>query len=118
MSAGQLARLRWGLAAALGMALVAWPVWGGVGARAAAVFAGLATLIQLVAARIAGRMGKPATPDHLAVYLSGMLLRFGGVGLIGLAVWLRRGDFPPLPTAAGYLGAMLPLLYLETRLGR
>lgn len=83
---------------------------------AAAVFGLLALGIQLLAARIARRMGVPATPDQPVTYAVGLLLRIAGVGLIWLAVMFDRAAFPVGACAAGYLGTLLPLLWLETRL--
>lgn len=86
--------------------------------RAALLFGALATAIQLLADRLARRLGVPATLDRLTVYAVGVLLRFGGVAVIGVLAF-RGGETFSLPGAAvGYLGAMLPLLYLETRLER
>ncbi|MEP6591431.1 MAG: hypothetical protein ABJC19_09635 [Gemmatimonadota bacterium] len=91
-------------------------LWGPAGFRAALLFGGLATALQLLADRLARRLGGRATLDRLSVYAVGVLLRFGGVVVIGVAAF-RAGEGFSLPGAAlGYLGAMLPLLYLETRL--
>lgn len=96
--------------------MLAWALWGRAGVTAALVFGIVATTIQLVAARAAARLGAPATPDHLRVYVVGMLLRIGGVAAVGAAVLLDRATFPPGPAAVGYLGTLLPLMWLETRL--
>jgi hypothetical protein len=34
---------------------------------------------------------------------------------VALLVGLDRERFPPIPTALGYLGMILPMLYMETR---
>lgn len=112
----QLRRLRLGLTMTAGVAAVAALFWGATGAMAAAAFGGVATAIQLLAARWAGLTGRRATPDQLAVYLIGMVLRIAGVALIGVAVTIDRATFPPGPAAVGYLGTLLPLMWLETRL--
>jgi hypothetical protein len=91
-------------------------IWGLRAVTAALVFGGVATTIQMVAARVVTRLGTPATPDHLRVYAVGMLLRIGGVALLGAAVMIDRATFPPGPAAMGYLGTLLPLMWLETRL--
>ena len=41
-----------------------------------------------------------------------------GVLAIALAAGLDPRHFPPLPTAAGFLGVLLPLLFFEVRLIR
>ncbi len=48
----------------------------------------------------------------------GMGLRLLGVMLFAAAVLANRELFPPLPTAFGYLGVLLPLLFMEARLVR
>ncbi|MEO7354772.1 MAG: hypothetical protein ABIZ70_10555 [Gemmatimonadales bacterium] len=100
------------------MTLISAWLWGMPGAKAALFFGGLATLIQLLADRLARRLGVPATVDRLKVYAIGMALRFGGVALIGVAMMLGGEGFSLLGAALGYLGVILPLLYLETRLDR
>jgi hypothetical protein len=47
-----------------------------------------------------------------------MMLRLGGVVLMGAAVVWDRTLFPPLPTAIGFLGVLIPLLFLEVRFVR
>ncbi len=102
------------MTAAIGV--LAWLLWGRTALVAAVVFGTLATVVQLVAARLATRLGVPATPDNLGVYASGMLLRIVGVAVIALAVTIDRAAFPPGAAALGYLGTLLPLMWLETRL--
>lgn len=115
-SSRQVRRLRFGLAATAAITGLAWLLWGPVAVTAALVFGLLATTIQIVAARIATRLGTPATPDHLRVYVIGMTLRVAGVVALGVAVTLDRATFPPGAAALGYLGTLLPLMWLETRL--
>ena len=93
-------------------------IWGRTGMTAAASFGALATIVQLVAAQLMARTGQPAALDHMTVYVIGVFLRLLGVVLLGVAVSLDRATFPPWPSALGYLGTILPLLYLETKLGR
>jgi hypothetical protein len=42
-----------------------------------------------------------------------MALRLGGVVLFAAAVFGWRAVFLPLPTAVGFLGVIVPLLFLE-----
>jgi hypothetical protein len=111
-----LRRLRLGLAATAAITGLAWLLWGPAAVTAALVFGLLATAIQIVAARMATRLGSPATPDHLRVYVLGMGLRILGVAAIAAAVTFDRATFPPGAAALGYLGTLLPLMWLETRL--
>ena len=74
--------------------------------------------MQLFAVRMMARTGAEASVDHLRVYVAGLGFRLMGVVLLGVVVTLDRTTFPPLASATGYLGTVLPLLYLETRLSR
>ncbi len=100
------------------MTLLSGALWSGSGAKAALLFGALATLIQLVADRLARQVGVPATVDRLKVYGIGVVLRFGGVALIAVAALAGGEGFSYQGAATGYLGVILPLLYLETRLDR
>lgn len=97
---------------------MAWLLWGMSGAKSAFLFGAIATVIQLLADRLARRIGVAPTVDRLRVYAIGVVLRFGGVALIGVAALMGGESFSPPGAALGYLGVLLPLLYLETRLQR
>ena len=101
-----------------GVTAVAWLLWGTTGAQSALLFGAVATGIQLLADRLARRLGVVATVDRLMVYSIGVVLRIGGVALIGVAAVTWGEAFSPPGAAMGYLGVLLPLLYLETRLER
>ncbi len=109
-------RLRLGAACTAAITGLAWLVWGRAGVTAAFASGALATGIQIFAARTVGRLGVPAPRDVMKVYALGMAFRIAGVALIGAAMMIDRATFPPGPTALGYLGTLLPLLWLETRL--
>ena len=115
-SSKQFRRLQLGLAATAAITGLSALIWGPGAVTAALVFGLVATTIQMVAARIATRLGKPATPDEMKVYVTGMALRVLGVAAFGIAVTLDRATFPPGATALGYLGTLLPLMWLETQL--
>lgn len=85
---------------------------GAVGAAAAGV---VAIGVSLLAVRLIRRTGRAATIDRLNVYGIGVVLRMLGVLIIGVLMSLDQTTFPALPTALGYLGVILPLLYMETR---
>lgn len=78
---------------------------------AALWFGGIATLLQLLSMRLMHRAG--GSVDNVKVYGIGLMIRLCGVVLLGLAVTGER--VAPVPAAIGYLGTVLPLLYLETR---
>jgi hypothetical protein len=76
----------------------------------------LATVIQVVSAALVGPVAKYGEFKLLIRrWAIGMGLRVAGIAAFGVAVWVRRDLFPPLPTAFGYLGVVVPLLFMETR---
>lgn len=81
----------------------------------AVVFGGLAIAIQVGAGR--AMRGATLLPhaEFLKRYGIGMGLRLGGVVILLVAIVLRRDLFPPLPTALGFLGVLIPLLFFEAR---
>lgn len=111
-------RAIWGAVCAVPVAGIAAIVWGRTGFRAAAIMGAMAAGLQLLAARAMAKTGESPTPEHPKVYGIGVMLRLSGVVVLGVAVSLDRELFPPLASATGYLGTVLPLLYLETRLAR
>jgi len=85
---------------------------------AAVVMGGVATIIEFAATRWLRRAQGGSTTALFQAFGAGMLLRVAGVGLFaGLVLW-DRGRFPPLATGLGYLGVLVPLLFLELRLIR
>jgi hypothetical protein len=95
--------------------VILWLVWGEAAVIPAITFGLLATAIQLCAVAVL----RPAISQSFAKLMArwgiGMGLRMLGVVLFAVAVLVDRDLFPPLPTAFGYLGVLLPLLYTEMR---
>ena len=82
------------------------------------VFGGLATLIQVIADRwVARRLDAPVGQFGRG-YVAGMGLRLVGIVLMTVAIVAAPALFPPLPTALGFLGVLVPLLFMEMRLAR
>jgi hypothetical protein len=108
----------WGLGFAALATGVAGLLWGRSALPGAAVFGVTAVGLQLLAARAMRRTGRPPSLDQLSVYVTGVVLRLLGVVALAVAITVDRRVFPPLASATGYLGTVLPLLYLETRLAR
>lgn len=80
-----------------------------------ALFGLLATAIQAAASRaMDGALSLP-NAAVLKRYGLGMGLRLLGVAALLVMVSVARERFPPLPTALGFLGVLIPLLFLETR---
>jgi hypothetical protein len=92
--------------------------WGREALLPALVFGLVATAIQVVSVALV----RPAFAGETTLLLKrwgwGMLLRMLGVALVAILVTLDQTHFPPLPTALGFLGVLVPLLFLEVRLVR
>ena len=98
---------------ALGLGLVIVVVW--LGGRAAGIGGGVALAAQLWAvALLRPKMGAP-TAEFMGRWLGGMAIRLLSLG--ALVVWAvtHRASLPLLPAVLGFLGVLLPLLFLETR---
>lgn len=78
----------------------------------------LATLVQMAAgeALAARRGGTPA--DLLKGYGIGMGLRLVSLVILMVVLVARRDTIEALPTALGFLGVLIPLLFLEVRRAR
>jgi drug/metabolite transporter (DMT)-like permease len=107
-----------GLALTVGVTGVLYLVWGPDAVMPGAVFGLLATVISVVAVALLRRGLRGTYAQTMARWAMGMGLRLVGVLLFVVAVTWRRDMFPPLPTAIGYLGVLIPLLFYEMRLLR
>jgi hypothetical protein len=93
-------------------------VAGPAGGRAALLFGLLGAALQTVAVGlVAPRLDAPWT-SFSRRWFAGMGLRLLGVVLFAVLVTLDRRLFPPLMSAVGLLGVMVPLLFYEGRLLR
>lgn len=79
------------------------------------VFGALATGIQGAAVAILRPAVNQPFQRFMARWGVGMGFRMAGIVLFVVAVVIDRERFPPLPTALGYLGVLVPLLFTETR---
>jgi hypothetical protein len=98
---------------ALGAVLtgVAWWVGGRPGALAGAVALGA----QAAAVALLRPAMRAPTPRFMTRWLAGMAVRaLALAGLMGASIAWREA-LPPLPASLGFLGVLLPLLFLETR---
>lgn len=112
----KLAGVGLGLTMLIGAA--AWWAWGRGAVFAAVWFGVLATALQLVSvAWLRPALGGPFR-TLVQRWGMGMGLRLLGVVLFAALVAVNRQVFPPLPSAMGYVGVVVPLLFLETRLLR
>ena len=107
--------LGWGVGLTVLVTAILWLIWGDQALIPGIVFGLLATAIQLAATVYMA----PAWDGEFNVfarrYLVGMLLRLVGVVLVFVAIARRPDLFPPFPTALGFLGVVIPLLFSEIR---
>ena len=76
---------------------------------------GVAVIAQAWAVMLLRPKMRAPNPEFLARWLEGMAIRF--LALVALVAWIltHRASFPPIPALFGFLGVLLPLLFLETR---
>jgi F0F1-type ATP synthase assembly protein I len=98
---------------ALGVGLVA--VAGALGGRPSLIGGSVALLAQVWAVGLLRPKMRAPNAEFMARWLGGMGIRFLAAG--ALLVWAatHRAALSPLPAMLGYLGVLLPLLFLETR---
>ena len=101
------------LLAGLGGVLVA--VAAGIGGRAAALGGAVAVLAQLGAVRLLRPAMRAPQLVFMSRWLSGMGVRVLALGGVLAIAATHRAVLPLLPAALGFLGVLLPLLFLETR---
>jgi len=94
------------LLAALGVGLVV--VAGILGGRPAAIGGSVALAAQLWAVTLLRPKMRAPNPEFVARWLGGMGIRLLGVGIVLI---VSR----TVPALLGYVGVLLPLLFLETR---
>lgn len=98
---------------ALGLALILVAL--ALGGKPAAIGGIVALVAQIWAVALLKPAMRAPNPAFMGRWLGGMGIRFLALG--ALLVWAatHRAGLPPLPAALGFLGVLLPLLFLETR---
>jgi hypothetical protein len=94
------------LLAALGVGLVVVATL--VGGKPAAIGGGVAVIAQLWAVALLRPKMRAPNPEFMARWLGGMGIRLLGVGIVLI---VSR----TVPALLGYVGVLLPLLFVETR---
>jgi len=92
--------------AGLGIALVVAATL--LGGKPAAIGGGVALIAQLWAVALLRPKMRAPNPEFMARWLGGMGIRVLGIGVVLIVS-------ATLPALLGYLGVLLPLLFLETR---
>lgn len=86
-----------------------------LGGRPAAIGAATAVLAQLTAVALLRPAMAASQERFLSRWLGGMVVRAAFLAALLVLAVLRPERLPPLPTSLGYLGALLPLLFGETK---
>jgi len=107
-----------GLLAGVVVSALAYAIWGAQAGIAAGIFGALAVAIQLAVLALIEPFKQGPIKALIKRWGLGMGLRALGVVAIAVAVGLDPTHFPPLATALGFLGVLLPLLFFEVRLLR
>lgn len=94
------------LLAALGAGLMVGAA--AIGGRQAAIGGAVAVVAQLLAVALLRPKMRAPNPEFMARWLGGIGIRLLGVGVVLIVS-------ATLPALLGYLGVLLPLLFLETR---
>src|SRR5213595_3573238 len=98
---------------ALGGVLVVVVTW--LGGRSAGIGGAAALGAQLGAVALLRPAMRAAQPVFMARWLGGMGVRALALGLVLAIAATHRAALGPLPASLGFLGVLLPLLFLETR---
>lgn len=98
---------------ALGVGLVA--VAGAIGGKPAVIGGSVGMIAQLWAVALLRPKMRAPNPEFMARWLGGIGIRFLAAGALMVWAATHRASLPLLPAALGYLGVLLPLLFLETR---
>jgi len=86
-----------------------------IGGRAAGFGGIVAVMAQTWAVLLLRPVMRAPNPQFIARWLGGMGIRFLAAGVVLIVAITHRAFLPPLPAVLGYLGVLLPLLFLETR---
>jgi len=98
-----------------GLGVVLLVVAAVIAGRAAGIGGAAALGAQLGAVALLRPAMRAPQPVFMARWLGGMGVRALAVGLVLAIAATHRAELAPLPTSLGFLGVLLPLLFLETR---
>ena len=105
----------WGVGLTVTVTGILWLLWGNQALVPGLSFGLLATAIQVAAAIYMAPAWEGNSAGFVGRWAVGMVLRLVGVVLVFVTVAVQPELFPPLPTALGYLGVVIPLLFTEIR---
>ena len=98
-----------------GLGVVLVVVAAGIAGRAAGIGGAAALGAQLGAVALLRPAMRAAQPEFMARWLGGMGVRALALGVVLAIAATHRGALGPLPASLGFLGVLLPLLFVETR---
>ena len=98
-----------------GLGVVLLVVAAVIAGRAAGIGGAAALGAQLGAVALLRPAMRAPQPVFMARWLGGMGVRALAVGLVVAIAATHRAELAPLPTSLGFLGVLLPMLFLETR---
>lgn len=107
----KLAAVGLGLTALVGGSV--WLVSGRDAALAAGLFGFLAAAVHVVAVAVLRPALVPPFERAWVRWAAGVALRMAGAAALAVAVVVAPERFPPLATALGFLGVLIPLLFHE-----
>ena len=99
------------LALGISLIVIAWLL----GGKPAAIGGGVALVAQLWAVALLKPAMRAPNPAFMGRWLGGMGIRFLALGVLLAWAATHRASLAPLPAGLGFLGVLLPLLFLETR---
>jgi hypothetical protein len=105
----------WGVALTVLVTVVLVLYWGRAALLPGLAFGAMSTAIEGVALTRLRRTWHERGTGPLKGFAEGMGLRLAGVAALATAIVIDRTVFPPLPSALGFLGVLVPLLFLEVR---
>jgi hypothetical protein len=99
--------------AGLGVVLVGVALW--LGGRGAGIGGAAALAAQTAAVALLKPVMRAPQPAFMRRWYGGMGIRALALGMLLAISATHRTALPLLETASGFLGVLLPLLFLETR---
>ncbi len=99
----------------VGLGAVLVGVVAALGGRPAGIGGAAALAAQVAAVVLLRPVMRASQPVFMARWLGGMGLRALALGAVLTYAATHRAALAPLPASLGFLGVLLPLLFLETR---
>lgn len=105
----------WGVGLTVLVTGILWLIWGNQAVVPGLTFGLLATVLQLAATIFMAPAWEGNFDIFVRRWLVGIVFRLVGVVLVFVAIAAMPETFLPFPTALGFLGVLIPLLFSEIR---